>query len=834
MSSPTLDITPDPKVLMALTQTPLKPLDALCELIDNGIDAFTVARARGVQLTRPVIEVRIPTVAMINKGEGVISVIDSGAGLSREELEMTLRAGYSGKNRFDSLGLFGMGFNIATGKIGRRTTVTTARSNEDFALRVTLDLPQIVGTRSFDVPVERIDKPINFDHGTRVDIDSWWPDGDANAGFAAQLARRQVNLRANLGRRYASILRRAGAESVRILVNTEPLVAHEHCVWSAERFVERRGWGNISARLEFNEVVHSQHRCLNDASIIPVETGTCLECGGSDYRSVSERIRGWVGIQRFDDNNRFGIDLIRNGRAIRISEKEAFFTYADELGESVKEYPTDQQTGRIVGEVHLDHVPVDFQKQDFQRTTEEWERAIQYLRGGSLLPSNWREDERNESPVSKLFQGYRKVRTPGRPDLYMGRWDDAAGKAVRISREVEADYYERFLAGEDGYVDDRRWWDLVETASTPPSIEMPECPECGYQNLPTAEVCDGCAHILKAKACIECEENLPVSAVSCGLCGASQVPEVQEPWRCAVCDQTNDVDADYCSNCSAVRGSKDPMSLESLHARSTAAPELSFEAQSFALPSGTTSAPVSLSVRLCGNLTAKWDGAQLPMVGFRSPGRLEVFVNRSHPAIASLGMKVEEILAMEVAHYLWLVKADQTGNLAHSVPAIAAAVLQGQWGGELARTPEAQIEALRALFDRLSDKLQVATGISSFYEDLSEGEQREFADRLITAGRLDDLSALVATGSFVKYIGPSALARHFKIAPESWFDFIWDDKLPDEGVMGFAAATAREQLVGNYLRCLEDCAAYLRYGYTDELVVARAEASRRFLEAHLV
>lgn len=34
------DFTPDPKVLIALTHTPMQPLDALCELIDNAIDSF--------------------------------------------------------------------------------------------------------------------------------------------------------------------------------------------------------------------------------------------------------------------------------------------------------------------------------------------------------------------------------------------------------------------------------------------------------------------------------------------------------------------------------------------------------------------------------------------------------------------------------------------------------------------------------------------------------------------------------------------------------------------------------------------------------------------------
>lgn len=41
------DLTPDPKVLIALTHTPIQPLDALCELIDNAIDSFEAAALQG-------------------------------------------------------------------------------------------------------------------------------------------------------------------------------------------------------------------------------------------------------------------------------------------------------------------------------------------------------------------------------------------------------------------------------------------------------------------------------------------------------------------------------------------------------------------------------------------------------------------------------------------------------------------------------------------------------------------------------------------------------------------------------------------------------------------
>jgi hypothetical protein len=830
----TLDITPDPKVLLALTQTPLRPVDALCELIDNGIDAFAAARNEGHELPHRLIEVSIPPAAAIKRGEGVIRVYDRGAGLDRAGLENTLRAGFSGKNRFDTLGLFGMGFNIATGKLGRRTVVTTARTSDDVALRVTLDLPTIVSQRSFNVPVETIPKPVGFEHGTIVEIDRWWPEGDANAGFAAQLAgANRVNLRQQLGRRYGSILRHSTANTVRIIVNQEPLLPFEHCVWSEQRFVERKGWGNIPARIEFNEVVHSQRRCLRDGSILPSDVQACLECGAQEFRSVDERVRGWVGVQRFDDNNKFGIDLVRNGRTIRVAEKEGFFNHQDRVGENVKEYPTDQQTGRIVGEIHLDHVPVDFQKQDFQRTTEEWERAVRFIRGESLLPSNWTESEANLSPVSRLFQGYRKVRTPGRADMYMGRWDEATGKSVRISRQVEEDFYARFLNHEDGYYEDTKWWELVESASTTPTMDLPECQHCGYQNLPAAETCEGCDALIRAKPCLACSEMIVLSAIVCPFCAVSQVPEVLEPWRCEVCNATNVMESDSCLKCDAIRGSQNPMSFELLSASSEEYDSYSFVGKTFSMSDGRQTEPLTVVGYRSRELKPSWDGPSVPTVAFRSPGKIHVFAHDTHPAFSRLGVKPQELIATEAAHYLWTLRSDLAGQPGHSVAAIAANILSSVWADELASSPESTVDSIRSLFDRLCERLQLADDVADFYSELDEYEQRELADRLISAGRLGELSELIRTGGYIRFANPSAIARHFKYHGDTWFGFIWDEILPTESSVGAAAATAREQIMGIYLRCLEDCAAYARFAYSDTLVTARAEASRAFLEAHI-
>ena len=73
MNTFTFDFTPDPRVLIALTQTPIMPLDALCELIDNSIDSFTNSRLLGKKIEHPTIWIDIPKKADLDKNFGVVA-----------------------------------------------------------------------------------------------------------------------------------------------------------------------------------------------------------------------------------------------------------------------------------------------------------------------------------------------------------------------------------------------------------------------------------------------------------------------------------------------------------------------------------------------------------------------------------------------------------------------------------------------------------------------------------------------------------------------------------------------------------------------------------------
>lgn len=828
----TFNLTPDPKVLLALTRTPLRPMDALCELIDNALDSFRFAEAFGTPVQAPLVTVDLPGGAEVDRGAGLIRIRDNGLGLTPEMAENALRAGYSSNNPYDSLGLFGMGFNISTGKLGRKTVFRTTRSDEDEMLDVEVDLIAIQKAGGYDVPARSVEKIEGFQHGTIVEVSDWWPKGDANSGFARKLAEYSKNrIREQLGRRYATVLKEGG---VRILVNGQPCNPFEHCFWSGERYVERVGHGQIPARLDFDESVGTQRRCSACFTLVPETDATCPACGSASFRSITQRIRGWLGVQRFDHQTDYGVDLIRNGRAIRVAEKAAFFEYVDDFGRVTKDYPIDQQYGRLVGEVHLDHVPVDFQKQDFERSTPEWSEAMRYLRGASSLQPNQPGARENQSPMFRLYQGYRKVRNVGTRDMYMGVWEPGAEKAKRVSRELEQEYYERFKKGDPGFRDDAEWWRLVEQADVPPVEELVECPECHSENLKSAQECAGCGYILIGRDCPHCGKRVLVSAQTCPHCGQSQMPEDTSPWACAVCGESNNWDADECGVCGFPRNSPPLASSEYLRSRSQRADELSRQGLTVRLADDSSSTPVDVEVYLCAeHILPGWQLAPLPIFADRTE-KLTLFVDPRHEVFTNLDVRVEALLAAEIAHFIYTQNQRLVGvSPSHSVSFLASSILAEYFDDQMDVSPERIREETFALFTALRRRIAEALSAdlaAELYDLLDTGHQEAFATNLIAGGRtLAEADAVIASGEYLDFLEPAAIVSLFVQRPDVMLS------LPSgDGASTTALNLALESKVARSIAtALEECSDYLDVVNPSPTLARRVRSSLEHLRTHL-
>ncbi|MDD4628079.1 MAG: ATP-binding protein, partial [Candidatus Peribacteraceae bacterium] len=455
-----VSIVPSPRILIAIAQNPIQPVQALAELIDNGVDAYSIAKREGISVEKQTISISIPTKKDIEDGKGELVIEDRGPGMTLEQATNAITAGYSDKANPDLLGLFGMGFNIATAKIGQITTLSTARKEDKKMTNLTIDLKKMTQAKEFFADVSESKKPYADFSGTIVRITGWWSQGSQNYGFVKKLANlSKKDLRDKIGRIYYPIIN----EGTEILVDGEKCNPYRHCVWSDSRYVTTKE-GKVSAQMSFDQIISIEYKCSNPEckEVALSKADKCPSCK-SKLIPFEHRLHGWIGIQRFDDLNSYGIDLIRNGRVIRPFEQDGFFKFVDDQGNERKEYPADSVYGRIVGEVHVDYIPVNYLKTDFERSTAEWAEMVKFIRGEtSLWPDHEsNRDTTNKSPLFRLFQGYRRVRIFGTKHMYMGRWNAGEETSRRLTREEEQELYKKFLDGEQGYRDDTKWWELV-------------------------------------------------------------------------------------------------------------------------------------------------------------------------------------------------------------------------------------------------------------------------------------------------------------------------------------------------------------------------------------
>lgn len=833
------DLTPDPKVLIALTHTPIQQLDALCELVDNAIDSFNTAKKQGISISQPLIAIDLPKVSEIDAGLGVVRITDNGPGLTSDMMEKALRAGFSGNNPYDNLGLFGMGFNISTGKIGCITTMSTARIDEREAIKVVIDLEKINKNKSFQVIPDEIDKP--FEQGTCIEITDWWPEGNFNNGFIRKLVQYGYKkIREELGRRYATILRE---KNIRLMVNNVICEPYEHCTWDEKKFVTRQKHGEIPAMFRFSQVIHTQKKCNSCTTMLESFQDTCPTCGSKEIRTLEEKIEGWVGIQRFDDMSNYGVDLIRNGRAIRIAEKSAFFEFVDDFKKVIKDYPIDSNFGRIVGEVHLNHVPVDFLKQDFQRSSPEWQRAMVFLRGESSLQPTQPGADNNHSPIFKLYQGYRKVKTPGKTDMYMGYWDTVKQEPHRISRDVEKEYYQKFINKEQGFYNDEEWWKKVEEADKKPIPELPKCPSCGAQNLETVETCSVCGHIFKGKTCIneQCRKQIAFSLQTCPFCGTSQEIKTEKPWICEVCGTKNTSEEINCIACGEPKGTINHLTMDYMLEHANKDDYLSIDDCSIKLANGKMSSALKVSVYVMNQqIKPNLSSEIIPIISFKDQlDEINIFVDKMHSMFDKCQIIPEQLIAAEIADRIFVLNRGLS-NVAgiHTIPMLSWQIIDKYWAENLEDKTEKISLEIENFMKLLKDRLAITIGEDSeeCFAELSDEQKKLMVNNMINDGvDISNLKIMQKNGAFIKFVEDDFISRLFDMTSALFFDGrVWEDDYLNIQAEHSWKRMSQERVRNMYKSCIDDIIAYRKLNIHEKTFAKRASYSLEFLMQKVV
>lgn len=452
-----MKITPSPRILKMLGQIEFQEWQCLAELIDNSIDAVLESAkddpgASDTNGAASLIQVLLPS-SPEDLRKGTVEVVDQGPGMDRARLQLAVRAGWSGNDQFDRLGLFGMGFNVSTARLGRVTTVLTTRSGDADWIGVKIDLDAI----GEDFEAVDISQPKSnlADQGTRIVVSHLDPER------AEVLLRKQDAIRARLGHVYSWLLSNT---SISIRVNGKLVRPKRLCAWGPDRSVTY-GQGThretIPAVINIDEKLPDADSCSACGNWQELDKGKCDLCGSTALTMRERRISGWVGVQRYLDQQHFGIDFLRNGRKILMFDKSVFdwIDINNPIATIETEYPVEVPTGqgRIIGEIHLNHVPVHYMKDRFDTSDRSWRSAIEYLRGSGPLKAD-RARQLNypttsNAPIARLFRGYRR-NDPGYRCLIPGDGRTAI-------HQQAAEWGKHFERGDAEYQSDHKWWSAV-------------------------------------------------------------------------------------------------------------------------------------------------------------------------------------------------------------------------------------------------------------------------------------------------------------------------------------------------------------------------------------
>ncbi|EYR65228.1 hypothetical protein N866_00135 [Actinotalea ferrariae CF5-4] len=454
----TIDLTPSPRILEMIAEVDLDIYQCLAELIDNSFDELQRAREEDPSQEYRV-DVSIPTQASASRASEII-MSDTGRGMSQDQMRTALRAGSSGNSMFGSLGLFGMGFNVATARLGQITEVRTGRAGDDTWSIATIDLAAMQRQDTFTVPLHHEPKD-RSEHGTVITVSTLKPDIVAKLQRPSEVTK----TKRMLGRIYSFILRDpkrhtfsgseiAGGLGLPLYLNGNPVKPVLPCIWDPERTVTYRGQ-DVTAVQVIDVPLTDAYACMTCGHWHANPRDECVLCGSTQVVQRERQIKGWLGIQRYNHNSDFGISFLRHGRAITYQDKD-LFQWLDE-DTPTAEYPVEIGGGRIVGEIHLDHAPVNFRKTDFAKDQVAWTVMRDRVRGeGPLRPQKAQElgMPANESPLARLFNAFRR-NDPGLKNLVPGN-----GKAAL--HELARKWAEEFRKEVPGYETDQKWYDAAK------------------------------------------------------------------------------------------------------------------------------------------------------------------------------------------------------------------------------------------------------------------------------------------------------------------------------------------------------------------------------------
>jgi hypothetical protein len=733
----------------------------VAELVDNSFDDFLdIARSGAEWPSGFTVGVNLPSTS-----KGILEIRDTGRGMSKEQLARAVRAGWSGNDKHDKLGLFGMGFNISTARLGRRTRVVTTRAGDTEWVGVEIDLDQIKDDFEAKDITEPKDDP--SEHGTRIVVDR------LNRVRAEWLRRNSAALRNTLGSVYSWILTEHPFDLYVGGARVKPI---RHCRWGDDRYVLYNGKERIPAYIPIDQKLQDGLACRDCGEWQLGSAEVCAVCGSGNLAVRGRRVHGWLGVQRYLDKTEYGIDFLRNGRKILRWDKQLFTWNNPEgiVGSEEPEYPVElaHQGGRLIGEIHLDHVPVTYQKDNFDYGDRSWLAAVELLRGmAPIQPMRARKlgYSENESPLALLFKGFRR-NDAGLRHLVPGDGHKPIHAETRS-------WGRKFQSGKPEFQTDEHWWQSV--------LRHEEIKNQGKEAKTAASTP---AHA-DEQAVLDAL-GFPASVPASGVAQPEPESETASDARAQAAPSAKEAAETRVERLTRYEGAASPHAYLS---RSFGHPEIGYlKVRTLLLKPGE---------RLLDD-----NGSPTPiLLDQRSGNEFTALIDPEHAAFRKFGGDYADLLLVELAAIL-KVKEHSDWSLSQLVAAIRAeslkdSALDGTTVGAEAR------ELLAEIRERVAEVLDHDDGHATSYGYLSREEKTATEEAMIAAGGINLVSRLGQDSGFVKHVPALALVRLVEAMPASFMDGV----VFRGPYLGVSSPSGKALSLARVTGCLADVATFGTY-----------------------
>jgi hypothetical protein len=751
----------------------------IAELVDNAFDDFTEITSAGQSWPGGY---RV-SVALPGPGAGLagaeVVVTDTGRGMTRETLEQAVKAGWSSNDRFDKLGLFGMGFNVATARLGKRTRVLTTREGDPEWIGVEIDLDNLGS--DFQAPDITATKDDPSEHGTRIVVDRLHHDR------AAWLQRNAESLRTTLGRIYGWLLDERPYE---LWIQGAKVKPRRLCRWDENRYVVFGAGARaerIPAFIAIDQTFEPADACELCGNWQNLGKSVCDECGSARLRQRERRLHGWLGVQRFLHQRDFGIDFLRNGRKILSSDKQLFSwkNPNDPSGSIQTEYPIElvHQGGRLIGEIHLDYVPVHYDKTAFEYSDRSWRGAVDFLRGEAPLQPDKAKAlgySENTSPLALLFKGFRR-NAPGARYLI-------PGDGSRPLHEESRAWAQKFWSGDPDYQTDQKWYEQVLIHDK--RVEAAKQSQAQGGSAPAADE----DAVLRA---------LGVSTASASSADGPAAPgPPEEPKEVQTVETVQE-------------------RLERYTSSSQSITELS---RDFGLPELGN---VRVDTRSLIGPVLDANGGPTPVwLAQGAGGTATAFVDTTHDAFSKLGLDHADLLLVEIAAML-KVKADASQSHSQIAARLRAANLPDTAvDGNVIRA-----QALELVSDIRRRMANVVDGDPDRALSLLDPDEQTQVENALIADGADALTArLGGSGRFVLYAPPLYLVKLL----ENWPEAFLDGRLFAGAYATLASKSSRRLSLARVAGYLNDVATLLTFDSPNATQLRRTRLSVELLAREFV